>query len=46
MPLHIVSGNITKIKCDAVVNPTNIFLDPTGGVDWDIQIHWHFGKMT
>ena len=38
MPLHIVSGNITKIKCDAVVNPTNIFLDPTGGVDWDIQV--------
>lgn len=37
MPLHIVSGDITKIKCDCVVNPTNNYLEPTGGVDWDIQ---------
>lgn len=38
MPLQIISGDITKIKCDAVVNPTNVYLEPTGGVDWDIQL--------
>lgn len=38
MPLQIISDDITKIKCDAVVNPTNVYLEPTGGVDWDIQL--------
>ncbi len=38
MPLRITSGDITKIKCDAIVNPTNITLNPSGGVDWAIQV--------
>ncbi len=37
MPLHIISGDIAKIKCDAVVNPTNTHLYPAGGVDRVIQ---------
>jgi len=28
MPLKII---ITKIKCDAIVNPTNEYLSPGGG---------------
>lgn len=33
MPLKIVREDITKIKCDAIVNPTNEDLYPGGGVD-------------
>lgn len=33
MPLTIVRQDITKIKCDAIVNPTNCTLVPGGGVD-------------
>ena len=37
MPLNIVRRDITKIKCDAIVNPTNTHLKPTGGTDADIH---------
>ena len=33
MPLKIIRQDITKIKCDAIVNPTNIDMFPGGGVD-------------
>ena len=33
MPLQIIRQDITKIICDAIVNPTNIWLLPTGGTD-------------
>ena len=33
MPLRIIRQDITKIKCDAIVNPTNEGLHPTGGAD-------------
>ncbi len=37
MPLQIIRQDITKIKCDAIVNPTNIRLLPTGGTDAKIH---------
>lgn len=37
MPLQIIRQDITKIECDAVVNPTNVFLEPDGGTD--LAIH-------
>lgn len=37
MPLNIIRQDITKIKCDAVVNPTNESLHPTGGLDLSIH---------
>lgn len=37
MPLNIISSDITEIKCDAIVNPTNIRLIPGGGLDKTIQ---------
>jgi len=33
VPLLIVRNDITKMKCDAIVNPTNEMLLPGGGVD-------------
>ena len=37
MPLHIIRQDITKMDCDAIVNPTNIYLTPDGGTD--LAIH-------
>ena len=37
MPLHIIRQDITKIKCDAIVNPSNRHLFPSGGVDAKIH---------
>lgn len=33
MPLKIIRQDITKIKCDAIVNPTNRHMYPDGGAD-------------
>lgn len=33
MPLKLIRQDITKIKCDAIVNPTNESLCPGGGTD-------------
>ena len=33
MPIKLVREDLTRIACDAVVNPTNINLSPGGGVD-------------
>ena len=37
MPLKIIRQDITKIECDAIVNPTNRHLEPGGGAD--LAIH-------
>ncbi len=42
MPLQIVRHDITKIECDAIVNPTNVDLNPTGGLD--LAIHTASGE--
>ena len=42
MPLQIIRQDITKIECDAIINPTNEDLNPTGGLD--LAIHTCAGK--
>lgn len=42
MPLQIIRQDITKIRCDAIINPTNENLNPTGGLD--LAIHNAAGK--
>ncbi|MBR2716036.1 MAG: macro domain-containing protein [Ruminococcus sp.] len=42
MPLQIIRQDITKIECDAIVNPTNVELSPTGGLD--LAIHKASGE--
>ena len=37
MPLKIIRQDITKIKCDAIVNPSNRHLYPGGGADLSIH---------
>lgn len=37
MPLQIIRQDITKMDCDAIVNPSNRHLEPTGGAD--LAIH-------
>lgn len=37
MPLKIIRQDILEIKADAIVNPTNEFLEPGGGVDYAIH---------
>lgn len=37
MPLKILRQDITKIQCDAIVNPTNRNLEPGGGADMAIH---------
>ena len=37
MPLHIIRQDITKIKCDAIVNTTNIDMVGYSGVDYAIH---------
>ena len=37
MPLKIIRQDITKINCDAIVNPTNRHMEPGGGAD--LAIH-------
>lgn len=33
MPIKIVRQDITKIKCDAIVDPTDVYYSHGGGVD-------------
>lgn len=37
MPLQLIRQDITKMDCDAIVNPSNRHLEPTGGAD--LAIH-------
>lgn len=42
MPIQIIRQDITKIECDAIVNPSNCYLEPGGGAD--LSIHEAAGK--
>ena len=42
MPLQIIRQDITKIECDAIVNPSNCDLKPGGGVD--LAVHTEAGQ--
>ncbi len=42
MPLQIIRQDITKMKVDAIVNPSNTYLLPFGGAD--LEIHKAAGK--
>ncbi len=33
MPLKIINADITRMECDAIVNPTNRYMQPGGGAD-------------
>ena len=37
MPLKIIRNDLLKIKCDAIVNPTDVFLSGSGSVDKKIH---------
>jgi len=37
MPIKIIRQDISKIECDAIVNPTNRYMQPTGGADMSIH---------
>ncbi len=37
MPLQIIRQDITKMQTDAIVNPSNPYLLPTGGTDFEIH---------
>ena len=37
MPLHIIRQDITKVKCDAIVNTTNRKMVGYSGVDYAIH---------
>ena len=43
MPIQIIRQDITKIKCDAIVNPTDPHFSHGGGVD--AAIHDAAGKV-
>lgn len=38
MPLHLIRNDITRMSCDAIVNPTNAMLLATGGTDLAIHL--------
>ena len=40
MPLKIIRQDITKIKCDAIVNPTDPHYAHGGGTDAAIHAEW------
>ena len=42
MPFQIIQGDITKLKCDAIVNATNCSFQPSGGLD--AAVHEAAGK--
>ena len=33
MPLHLIRQDLTTMDCDAIVNPSNVQLEPGGGLD-------------
>ena len=42
MALKIIRGDIAQMKCDAIVNPTNRYMMPSGGAD--LAIHQAAGE--
>lgn len=42
MPLKIIRQDITKMECDAIVNPTNCYLEAGGGTD--LAVHKAAGR--